>query len=52
MRFDYAIFNDDNSISRLIEFDGEQHFNKNSPWYNATHNNDILKNKYCKDNNI
>ena len=52
MRFDYAIFNKDNILLRLIEFDGEQHFNSKSPWYKITHYNDILKNKYCKDNNI
>ena len=52
MRFDYAIFDDLNNLLRLIEFDGEQHFNSKSPWYENTHRNDVIKNKYCIDNNI
>lgn len=51
-RFDYAIFDENNNLIRLVEFDGEQHFNVRSNWYKNTHNNDILKNNYCKQNNI
>ena len=37
----------------LIEYDGEQHFNQDSPFdYKYTHNHDILKNNWCKENNI
>jgi formylmethanofuran dehydrogenase subunit E len=37
----------------LIEFDGEQHFNKKCKWYNPQIKiNDRLKNKYAKKNNI
>ena len=42
----------------VIEFDGSQHFNfTNSGWdteekYIKTHQSDLLKNKYCFDNNI
>lgn len=36
-----------------IEFDGKQHFDKNSIYYSNTIKiNDNIKNKYCKDNNI
>lgn len=52
MRFDYAIFDNSNNLMRLIEFDGEQHFNPNSNWYDKTHTNDLLKNQYCIDKNI
>ena len=52
MRFDYAIFDNANKLLRFIEFDGEQHFNPQSNWYNNTHKNDLLKNQYCIDNNI
>lgn len=52
MRFDYAIFDNANKLLRFIEFDGEQHFNPQSNWYNNTHKNDLLKNQYCTDNNI
>ena len=37
----------------LIEYDGEQHFDKNSPFdYEYTHKHDLIKSKWCKDNNI
>ena len=52
MRFDYAIFDNSNNLMRLIEFDGEQHFNPDSNWYDKTHINDLLKNQYCIDKNI
>lgn len=52
MRFDYAIFDNSNNLMRLIEFDGEQHFNPDSNWYDKTHTNDLLKNQYCIDKNI
>ena len=52
-RFDYGIFDDNNNLIRLIEFDGEQHFHKNNFFdYEATHYNDVLKNEYCKTNKI
>lgn len=52
-RFDCAIFDNDNNLIRLIEFDGEQHFHKNNFYnYENTHRNDILKNEYCKNNKI
>ena len=37
----------------LIEYDGEQHFDKNSFFnYEYTHTHDKIKSKWCKDNNI
>ena len=50
----------DNNIYRLIEFDGEQHYEqniKNSGWntyekYQYTLKNDLKKNQIAKDNNI
>lgn len=58
-RFDFAILKN-NEIIRLIEFDGEQHYEnnvKNSGWntyekYEHTFKNDLAKNKIAKDNNI
>ena len=59
-RFDFAIFNEQDNIVRLIEFDGEQHYEnniKNSGWntyekYEYTLNNDIQKNLLAKEKNI
>ena len=53
LRFDFAILDDNNNPIRLIEFDGEQHNNKNSIYYSEQLiQNDILKNHYCKEHNI
>lgn len=53
LRFDFAIFNDDNSLLYLIEFDGKQHFNKNTRYYSKTMvEHDKIKNEYCKNNGI
>ena len=55
-RFDYAIFDDNQKLTSLIEFDGEQHFPNNTASnfydYEATHQRDIIKNQYCIQNNI
>ena len=59
-RFDFAILNENNEVIRLIEFDGEQHYEqniKNSGWntyekYQHTLENDMKKNQIAKDNNI
>ena len=60
LRFDFAILNTANEIIRLIEFDGEQHYEKNiknSGWntyqkYQYTLEHDLLKNQLAKNNNI
>ena len=57
LRFDFAIFKND-KLQYLIEFDGRQHFT--GPEAGWTHSSnlediqfrDILKNEYCKKNNI
>ena len=37
----------------LIEYDGEQHFDKESIFdYEYTHSHDLIKNQWCKENNI
>ena len=54
-RFDYAIFDDNNQLLKLIEFDGEQHFPEyENQYYNyqITHKRDLVKNQYCKNNGI
>lgn len=53
LRFDFAIFNDDNQLSHLIEYDGVQHF-KESYWggLEKIQLRDNLKNQYCKEHNI
>ena len=46
--FDFYIEN-----KYLIEYDGKQHFDKNSIFdYEYIHNHDLLKSKWCKENNI
>lgn len=59
-RFDFAILNSANNVIRLIEFDGEQHYEenvKNSGWntlkkYEYTYKNDIAKNNLAKEKEI
>ena len=52
--FDIAIFNEDFDLDYIIEFDGEQHFHEIGGYFNykKTHSHDLIKNKYCFDNNI
>lgn len=46
--FDFYINN-----KYLIEYDGEQHFNQDSIFdYEYTHKHDLIKSKWCKENNI
>ena len=33
LRYDFAIFNNSGNLIRLVEFDGEQHYDKRSPYY-------------------
>lgn len=52
LRFDFALFFG-NSLKCLVEFDGEQHYNKDSIFYSdELAENDIAKNKWCKDNSL
>lgn len=53
LRFDFAIFNTDGTLSHLIEYDGIQHFEQTG-WEDVKtiQFRDNLKNQYCLDNNI
>lgn len=55
--FDFAIFNNDNTLRLLIEYDGEQHFKPIERFggvekFNKNKINDKIKDDYCKNNNI
>lgn len=57
LHFDFAIFNKDESINCLIEYDGKQHFYPidffgGDDSYNKTCIRDTIKNNYCKENDI
>lgn len=55
--FDFAVFDKNNSIEYLIEFDGKQHFEPieffgGMEGFKSTQLRDRIKNTYCKNNNI
>lgn len=55
LRFDFGIYNDDNTLIRLIEFDGIQHYQPQeyfSHSFEENKINDEIKNNYCKNKNI
>ena len=61
LRFDVAVFDKDNNLSFLIEYDGELHEyvprfckskEKNEEKFKRTKLYDKLKNEYCEKNNI
>ena len=57
LRYDFAILNIENNIQYIIEFDGKQHFEATEFFGGKeqlliTQQNDIIKNQWCKDNNI
>ena len=57
--YDFVLFNKDNSVKCLIEYDGILHYsqdkyhgwNNEENWF-KTQKNDIIKNNWCKENNI
>lgn len=57
-RFDFAIFNEDGSLSHLIEFHGKQHYQETTGTWTQTDTleerqlRDKLKEEYCKEHNI
>lgn len=52
LRFDFAIIKNDKIVC-LIEYQGEQHYEKNNPWYSEDLiERDNLKKEYCDKNNI
>lgn len=52
LRFDFAIFNKENQLIKLIEFQGRQHFEETKLWNNDNKIHDEYKRKYCKEHNI
>ena len=57
LRFDFAVFNNDNSLKTLIEFDGKQHYEAidyfgGEEALNRQQQLDTLKNEYCQNNNL
>lgn len=53
LRFDIAIIDDNKQVIFLIEYQGEQHFNKNNPWYDSNIvKHDKMKREYCTDKSI
>lgn len=55
--FDFAVFNGDESLNCLIEYDGQQHFYAidffgGEKALKENQKRDKIKNDYCKDNNI
>lgn len=55
--FDFAIFDNNNNLVFLLEYDGQQHFKSISIWggekgFKEQKLRDQIKNDYCKDNNI
>ena len=52
--FDFAIYSNSNELLYIIEYDGIQHFQDGHfhSDYKIIHQNDLIKNKYCFDNNI
>ena len=48
LRFDFAILDKNNTIIKLIEFDGKQHSDPKSSWYSEDLlKHDKMKNEYC-----
>lgn len=58
LKFDFVLFNKDNDILCLIEYQGKQHFETNNSGWNTqdklikTQQYDLLKKEYCQRNNI
>jgi len=57
LRFDFAIFDDDNNLMFLIEYQGIQHYVAKSKFggnsgLKKQQYNDLLKREYCRKHNI
>ena len=53
--YDFAIFDDNDNLKALVEFDGEQHFQEAGSYFNdkgQVQVHDNLKNKYALTNRI
>lgn len=52
LRFDFALFKEEKLIC-LIEYQGQQHTDKNNNWHTPQlEDSDLRKKEYCKNNNI
>lgn len=57
LRFDFAVFDDDDKLDFLIEYQGIQHYKAKSKFGGVSglrkqQYNDMQKRKYCKKNNL
>ena len=53
LKFDFAIFDDNNSLQYLIEYQGEQHYINNQEFGRQQREiTDNIKKEYCKENNL
>lgn len=53
LKFDFAIFNKNDKLIKLIEYQGIQHFDKKNPYYSEEGlKRDEMKREYCKKENI
>ena len=52
-KIDFGIVDNNSNLIGAIEVNGIQHYDKTNPWYNqGVEDNLILKENYCKENNI
>lgn len=53
LRYDFAIFNENGEVIKLIEYDGRQHTDENSIWHNdSVIAHDMMKTDYALQHNI
>lgn len=57
LRFDFAVFNENNRLDYLIEYDGQQHYSPveifgGEESFKIQKENDTLKDEFCSKNNI
>lgn len=53
LRFDFGIYDKNNLLLFLIEYDGRQHIDKTSVWHTeSVEKHDKMKNEWCLKNNI
>lgn len=55
LKFDFGVYDENNQLKYLIEYDGEQHFIQNDFFNSSLEENqlrDNIKNQFCIDNNI
>lgn len=50
--FDFAIFDENNKLECLIEYQGEQHYIEPRGKWTSVQESDIIKREYCKNNKI